>query len=192
MKTNLRTFIKHTAKDFHNQSVNPPVVRASTIIFKNLQEIEKAEKKYLKNPRSGNFNYGRQGTSTTYALQKVLQEMEECYKVYLTPTGFGAVFLAVLSVVQPGDEILVTDSVYSPTRLLTQDYLKKFNIKSIFYNPLNLNDLKNKVSKKTKLIFVENPGSNTFEFQDLKKIITLAKKIIYLPQLIIHGPHLIY
>jgi len=102
--------------------------------------------------------------------------MEECYKVYLTPTGFGAVFLAVLSVVQPGDEILVTDSVYSPTRLLTQDYLKKFNIKSIFYNPLNLNDLKNKVSKKTKLIFVENPGSNTFEFQDLKKIITLAKK----------------
>ena len=102
--------------------------------------------------------------------------MEECYKVYLTPTGFGAVFLAVLSVVQPGDEILVTDSVYSPTRLLTQDYLKKFNIKSIFYNPLNLNDLKNKISKKTKLIFVENPGSNTFEFQDLKKIITLAKK----------------
>ena len=176
MKTNLRTFIKHTAKDFHNQSVNPPVVRASTIIFKNLQEIEKAEKKYLKNPRGGNFNYGRQGTPTTYALQKVLQEMEECYKVYLTPTGFGAVFLAVLSVVQPGDEILVTDSVYSPTRLLTQDYLKKFNIKSIFYNPLNLNDLKNKISKKTKLIFVENPGSNTFEFQDLKKIITLAKK----------------
>ena len=176
MKTNLRTFIKHTAKDFHNQSVNPPVVRASTIIFKNLQEIEKAEKKYLKNPRSGNFNYGRQGTPTTYALQKVLQEMEECYKVYLTPTGFGAVFLAVLSVVQPGDEILVTDSVYSPTRLLTQDYLKKFNIKNIFYNPLNLNDLKNKISKKTKLIFVENPGSNTFEFQDLKKIITLAKK----------------
>ena len=62
MKTNLRTFIKHTAKDFHNQSVNPPVVRASTIIFKNLQEIEKTQKKYLKDPRSGNFDYGRQGT----------------------------------------------------------------------------------------------------------------------------------
>ena len=70
MKTSLRTFIKHAAKDFHNQSVNPPVVRASTIIFKNLQEIEKAENKYLKNPTTGNFNYGRQGTPTTYALQK--------------------------------------------------------------------------------------------------------------------------
>ena len=56
MKTKLGTFIKHSAKDFHNQSVNPPVVRASTIIFKNLQEIEKTEKKYLKDPRSGNFN----------------------------------------------------------------------------------------------------------------------------------------
>ena len=176
MKTNLKTFIKHRAKDFDNQSVNPAVVRASTIIFKNLQEIEKTEKKYSKDPRSGNFNYGRQGTSTTYALQRILQEMEECYKVYLTPTGFGAVFLAVLSVVEPNDEILVTDSVYSPTRLLTQDYLKKFNIKSIFYDPKDFNDLKKKISNKTKLIFVENPGSNTFEFQDLKKIISLAKK----------------
>tara|TARA_B100000965_G_C19574734_1_gene750790 strand:- start:928 stop:2142 length:1215 start_codon:yes stop_codon:yes gene_type:complete len=176
MKTNLRTFIKHTAKDFHNQSVNPPVVRASTIIFKNLQEIEKTQKKYLKDPRSGNFDYGRQGTSTTHALQRILQEMEECYKVYLTPTGFGAVFLAVLSLVEPDDEILVTDSVYSPTRLLTQNYLKKFRVKSIFYDPTNFNDLKSKITKKTKLIFVENPGSNTFEFQDLKKIVLLAKK----------------
>ena len=79
--------------------------------------------------------------------------MEECYKVYLTPTGFGAVFLAVLSLVEPGDEILVTDSVYSPTRLLTQNYLKKFNVKSIFYDPTNFNDLKNKITKKTKLNF---------------------------------------
>ena len=60
--------------------------------------------------------------------------------------------------VEPGDEILVTDSVYSPTRLLTQDYLKKFNIKSIFYDPKNFNDLKNKITNKTKLILVENPG----------------------------------
>ena len=176
MKTSLSTFIKHTAKDFHNRSVNPPVVRASTIIFKNLQEIEKTQKKYIKDPRSANFDYGRQGTSTTHALQRILQEIEECYKVYLTPTGFGAVFLAVLSVVEPGDEILITDSVYSPTRRLTEDYLKKFNIKSIFYDPKNFNDLKSKISNKTKLIFVENPGSNTFEFQDLRKIISLAKK----------------
>tara|TARA_B100001741_G_C16490242_1_gene569308 strand:+ start:113 stop:1291 length:1179 start_codon:yes stop_codon:yes gene_type:complete len=176
MNKSIKTFLKHTAKDYYNQSVNPPVVRASTIIFKSMQDIKKTQEKYLKNPVSGNFDYGRQGTSTTYALQQMLKEIEECYKVYLTPTGFGAVFLAVLSVVKPGDEILVTDPVYSPTRLLTDEYLKKFNVKTIFYDPQNISDLKSKITKKTKLIFVENPGSNTFEFQDLNKIISLAKK----------------
>ena len=77
---------------------------------------------------------------------------------------------------KPDDEILVTDSVYSPSRLLTETYLKKFNIRAIFYNPNDFNDLKSKITKKTKLIFVENPGSNTFEFQDLSKIVALAKK----------------
>ncbi len=176
MSNSIKTYLKHTAKDFHNQSVNPPVVRASTIIFKSMQDIKKTQNKYLKNPVSGNFDYGRQGTSTTYALQQILRKLEECYKVYLTPTGFGAVFLAVLSVVEPEDEVLVTDSVYSPTRLLTENYLKKFNIKAVFYDPSNFNDLKSKITKKTKLIFVENPGSNTFEFQDLSKIIKMAKK----------------
>ena len=176
MGNSFKTFLKHTAKDFHNQSVNPPVVRASTIIFKSMQDIKKTQNKYLKDPVSGNFDYGRQGTSTTYALQQILRKIEECYKVYLTPTGFGAIFLGVLSVVKPDDEILVTDSVYSPSRLLTEIYLKKFNIRAIFYNPNDINDLKSKITKKTKLILVENPGSNTFEFQDLSKIVSLAKK----------------
>ncbi len=176
MTNSIKTYLKHTAKDFHNQSVNPPVVRASTIIFKSLQDIKRTQNKYLKNPVSGNFDYGRQGTSTTYALQQILRKLEECYKVYLTPTGFGAVFLSVMSVIEPEDEILVTDSVYSPTRLLTETYLKKFNVKALFYNPSDFNDLKSKITKKTKLIFVENPGSNTFEFQDLSKIIKIAKK----------------
>ncbi len=176
MKKSIKTYLKHAAKDYYNKAVNPPVVRASTIIFKSMQEIKKTQSKYINNPVSGNFDYGRQGTSTTFALQKILQDIEECYKVYLTPTGFGSVFLAVLSVIEPDDEILVTDSVYSPTRLLTDSYLKKFRVKSIFYDPKNLNDLKSKISSKTKLILVENPGSNTFEFQDLKKIITIAKR----------------
>ena len=176
MANSIKTYLKHTAKDFHNQSVNPPVVRASTIIFKSMQDIKKTQKKYLKNPVSGSFDYGRQGTSTTYALQQILRKLEECYKVYLTPTGFGAVFLSVMSVIEPEDELLITDSVYSPTRLLTETYLKKFNVKAIFYNPNDLNDLKSKITKKTKLIFVENPGSNTFEFQDLSKIVKIAKK----------------
>ncbi len=176
MKKNLKTFLKHTAKDYENKSVNPPVVRASTIIYRSMQEIRKAQRKQIKNPLGGYFDYGRQGSSTSFELQKILRNIEECYDVFLTPTGFGSVFLAIFSVVRPGDEIIVSDPVYSPTRFLTQDFLKEFNIKTIFYNPHDLNTIKKNISKKTKLIFVESPGSNSFDFQDLSKILSIAKK----------------
>ena len=176
MSKSFRTFLKHTAKDFHNQSVNPPVVRASTIIFKSMQHIRKTQLKAQKYPTGGYYDYGRQGTSTTFILQKILTKLEESYHVFTTPTGFGSVFLAIFSVVRPGDEMVVADPVYSPTRILTQDFLKEFGIRTIFYNPHDLKTLKKNITKKTKLIFVENPGSNSFEFQDLSKIISIAKK----------------
>ncbi|MDA8984607.1 PLP-dependent aspartate aminotransferase family protein [Candidatus Pelagibacter sp.] len=176
MSNSFKTFLKHTAKDFHNQSVNPPIVRASTIIFKSMQDIRKTQNKAKKNPTGGHFDYGRQGTSTTHILQQILSKLEESYFTFLTPTGFGAVFLAIFSVTRPGDEIIVADPVYSPTRLLAQDFLKEFNIKTIFYDPHDLKTLEKSITKKTKLIFVENPGSNTFDFQDLGKIISIAKK----------------
>ncbi len=176
MKKSINTFLKHTAKDFHNQSVNPPVVRASTIIFKSLQDIRRMQKKYKKDPRGGHFDYGRQGTSTTHILQKILSELEESYHTFLTPTGFGSVFLAIFSVVRPGDEILVADPVYFPTRLLTESFLREFKIKTKFYNPHDLKTISKNITNKTKLIFVECPGSNTFEFQDLSKILKIAKR----------------
>ena len=176
MTKSFKTFLKHTAKDYHNQSVNPPVVRASTIIFKSMQDIRKMQDKSKKDPTGGHFDYGRQGTSTTHVLSQILKEMEECYHVFLTPTGFGSVFLSIFSVVRPGDEIIVADPTYSPTRILTQDFLKEFNIKSVFYDPHDLKTLEKAITKKTKLIFVENPGSNTFDFQDLGKIVSIAKK----------------
>ena len=176
MAKSFKTFLKHTAKDFHNQSVNPPVVRASTIIFKSMSHIRKTQLKAQKNPIGGYYDYGRQGTSTTFILQKILTKLEESYHVFTTPTGFGSVFLSIFSVVRPGDEIIVADPVYSPTRILTEDYLKEFNIKTLFYDPHDLKTIENNITKKTKLIFVENPGSNSFEFQDLGKIISIAKK----------------
>ena len=176
MSDSFKTFLKHTAKDFHNQSVNPPVVRASTIIFKTMQDIRRTQLKAKKNPTGGHFDYGRQGTSTTHILEKILTKLEESYHVFLTPTGFGAVFLAMFSILRPGDEVIVADPVYSPTRTLSQDFLKDFNIKATFYNPHDLKTLETSITKNTKLIFVENPGSNTFEFQDLGKIVSIAKK----------------
>ena len=176
MNRSFKTFLKHAAKDFHNQSVNPPVVRASTIIFKSTKDIRKTQVKAQKNPIGGYYDYARQGTSTTYILQRILTKLEQSYHVFTTPTGFGAVFLAIFSVTRPGDEIIASDPLYSPTRILTENFLKEFNIKTTFYNPHDLKTLEKSITKKTKLIFVENPGSNSFDFQDLKKIISIAKK----------------
>ena len=141
-----------------------------------MKDLRNIQKKNLKNPRGGHFEYGRQGTSTTYELEKILNNIEEAYHTFLTPTGFGAVFLTLFSILRPGDEIIIADPVYSPTRLLSENYLKEFNIKAKFYDPNNLSTIKSNITKKTKLIYVENPGSNTFEFQDLGKILSLAKR----------------
>ena len=176
MINSFKTYLKHTYKDFKNRSVNPPLVRTSTMVFKSMNDLRKVQKKNFTNPRGGYFEYGRQGTLTTYELEKILTKLEESYYTFLTPTGFGAVFLSLFSVLRPGDEIIVADPVYSPTRLLSENFLREFNISAKFYDPENLSTINNSISKKTKLIYVENPGSNTFEFQDLGKILLIAKK----------------
>ncbi len=176
MEESIKTYLKHTYKDFKYRSVNPPLVRTSTMVFKSMTDLRQVQKKNQKNPRGGYFEYGRQGTITTHELEKILTKLEESYHTFLTPTGFGSVFLALFSVLRPGDEIIISDPIYSPTRQLTENYLKEFNIDTKFYDPKNLNTIKENFTKKTKLIYVENPGSNTFEFQDLKKIISFAKK----------------
>ena len=176
MKYSDKTKLKHLAQDKKSRSANPAIVRASTILFKTIQELRKHQKDIAKGKDVSHWDYGRQGSQTTIQLQKLLKELEQAHHVFLTQTGFGSVALAIMSVCRPGDEIVISDCVYRPTQKLTSQLLKEFNINAIWYNPNSFKDLKNKVSKKTKLIFVENPGSNTFEFQDLGKITAFAKK----------------
>ena len=176
MKKTVKTFLKSAAKDYVARSVNPPVVRASTILFKTMQELRKHQKDIAKGKDVAHWDYGRQGSQTTIQLQKLLKELEQAHHVFLTQTGFSAVALAIMSVCRPGDEIVISDCVYRPTQKLTSQLLKEFNIKAIWYDPNSIDDLKKKVTKKTKLIYVENPGSNSFEFQDLEKIISFAKR----------------
>ena len=175
MAKSIKTYLKTAAKDYTYRSVNPPVVRASTILFKTMQDLRKHQQDIKKGKDVTHWDYGRQGTQTTIQLQRLLKGLEEAYQVFLTPTGFSAVALAIMSICRPGDEIVISDGVYRPTQKLTDDLLKEFNIKAVWYNPNNFEDLKNKITKKTKLIYVENPGSNTFEMQDLGKVVSLAK-----------------
>ena len=176
MKKSINTRLKHSSKDQLNRSANPPVVRASTILFDSMQELAAHEKKIINRKRITHYNYGRYGSQTTIELENIIKDLEEAYHVFLTPTGFGAVSLCLMALCRPGDEVLVSDNVYNPTRELSSNLFPELNIKAVFYNPNDINDLKKKISNKTKLIFVENPGSITFEFQDLNEIIKIAKK----------------
>jgi len=176
MKKSISTFLKHPTKDNTNRSANPSVTRASTILFNSMQEMYKHELKIRQHKKVTHYTYGRYGSTTTIELENILKELEQAYHVFLTGTGFGGIALALMSLCRPGDEILVSDNVYGPTKEISQELMKEFNIEARFYDPDSLNDLKAKISKKTKMILVENPGSNTFEFQDLSKIVNLAKR----------------
>ena len=176
MKKSINTFLKHPTKDNTNRSANPPVARASTILFDTMQEMYKHEAKIKQHKNVTHYTYGRYGSTTTIELENILKELEKAYHVFLTGTGFGGIALALMSLCRPGDEILVSDNVYGPTKEISEKLLKEFNINAKFYNPISFDDLRNKVTKKTKMILVENPGSNTFEFQDLSKIVSLAKR----------------
>jgi len=176
MKKSISTLLKHSSFSKINRSANPAVVRASTILFNSMQELASHEKKITNNRPITHYAYGRYGSQTTIELQKIVKELEQAHHVFLHSTGFGSVSLIFMALCQSGDEVLVADNVYQPTREITEKLLPNYNIEAKYYDPNNLNDLKNKITKKTKLIFVENPGSITFEFQDLKEIIKLAKK----------------
>ena len=176
MKKSISTFLKHPIKDSSNRSANPPVTRASTILFNTMQEMYKHELKIKKHKKVSHFTYGRYGSTTTIELENILKELEQAYHVFLTGTGFGGIALALMALCRPGDEILVSDNVYGPTKEISQELMKEFKVDAKFYNPESLDDLKGKISHKTKMILVENPGSNTFEFQDLSQIVKLAKR----------------
>ena len=126
MKKSISTFLKHPTKDNSNRSANPPVTRASTILFNSMQELHQHEKKIAANKKISYYSYGRYGSSTTIELENIIKGLEQAHHVFLTGTGFGGVALALMSVCRPGDEILVSDNVYGPTKEISEDLLKEF------------------------------------------------------------------
>ena len=147
MGKSAKTYLKTAAKDYSSRSVNPPVVRASTILFRTMQELRKHQKDIAKGKDVDYWDYGRQGTQTTVQLQKLLKGLEEAHQVFLTPTGFAAVALSIMSICRPGDEIVISDGVYRPTQKLCDQLLKEFKIRANWYNPNKFEDLKNKITK---------------------------------------------
>ena len=151
--------------------VSPAVWRASTILFESVEEMKAANP-----PRQGILHYGRNGTPTSWALCEALTEMEPgAAATRLYPSGAAAVAAALLSVLEAGDELLMVDSVYGPTRAFCDGVLRRFGVKTVYYDPLAGRGVEALIGDRTRAIFMESPGSLTFEVQDVPGICAVAK-----------------
>ena len=145
--------------------VNTPIYRGSTVLFPTLASLE---------ANAQDFTYGRLGTPTVKALEEAIAELEGGTRTLLTPSGLSAIAASLLAFVSAGDEILVSDSVYRPTRRFCDHVLKRLGVRTIYYDPLIGSGIKKLLSAKTKLVFAESPGSQTFEVQDVPAIVKVA------------------
>ena len=152
--------------------VSPPVWRASTILFDSVAELRAAGR----DPNAGLY-YGRRGTPTQWALADALTELEPgAAGTMLYPSGVAAVTTALLSVLKPGDELLMVDSAYEPTRAFCRNILAPLGIVTTYYDPLIGAGIADLVGPATAAIFLESPGSLTFEVQDIPAIVAVARE----------------
>jgi cysteine-S-conjugate beta-lyase len=150
--------------DFHG-FINPPVVRASTVLFKNSQTMEDLAQPYI---------YGTQGTPTTHALQNAINSLEGAHETILVPSGLAAISVPLLAFLLTDDHVLITDSVYHPTRRFADTMLKKFGIEVSYYPPDTGSRITEFMQPNTKVVFTESPASNTLEVQDISAISAAA------------------
>jgi cystathionine beta-lyase len=151
----------------HHGFINPPVYHASTMLYRTAED-------YL--AHRGRYQYGRRGTPTSEALADALAGLEgaDCAGVALLPSGLAAASVALLSVLNAGDHVLVTDSVYLPTRKFCDGVLARYAIRTSYYDPLIGGGIAALIEPGTRAIFVESPGSLSFEMQDVPAIAAAA------------------
>jgi cysteine-S-conjugate beta-lyase len=146
--------------------VNPPVVHASTVLYPTVADYE---------ARNGRYTYGRRGTPTSEAFAGALAEIEgpQCAGVALLPSGLAAASLALQSAVQSGDHVLVTDNVYGPTRKYCDTVLNRAGVTTTYFDPL-VGDIATLMQPNTRAVYLESPGSLSFEVQDVSAIAQAA------------------
>jgi len=150
-------------------AINTPVFRASTIAFANVAELERAER-----GQYDGIGYGLHGLPTVTDLQRALAELEGGAAAFAVPSGLTATTLPLLALCKTGDHVLVTDSVYFPTRRFCATTLARFGIDVEFYDPLIGAGIESLMRATTRVVFVESPGSLTFDVQDIPAIAHVA------------------
>lgn len=151
--------------------LNPPVYRASTVLFPTLAALEEA----AKDPFKGVY-YGRHGTPTTFAFEDAIAALEGGYRTTALPSGVAAIAAALMAFVKAGDHILMVDTVYNPIRRFCDTVMARFGVETAYYDPLVGGGIAALIRPNTKVVFTESPGSLTFEVQDIPAIVAVAHK----------------
>lgn len=158
-------------KEWRRRLVNVPVERASTILFDTVEEM------HGNRPGLGSYRYGLQGTATHWALAEALTELEPgAAGTALYPSGLAAITAPILALLSSGEELLVPDNVYGPTRKFCDTILKRLGIRARYYDPLIGADIAGLLGANSRAILLESPGSLTMEVQDVPAICAVARE----------------
>ena len=152
------------------EAVNPAVHKASTVIFPNVAALRQRDWKH----KSG-YTYGLHGTPSTFTLEERIATLEGGRFCTLVPSGLAAVALVDMALLKAGDEVLIPDNAYGPNKALAQHELAAWGIRTTYYDAMAPSDLAAKLSVRTRLVWLEAPGSITLEFPDLPALVAVVK-----------------
>jgi cystathionine beta-lyase len=155
------------------EAPQPGVFKASTIFFNSVADMRQRYRSVIDND---SYTYGLRGTPTTYLLEERLCALEGGTRCLLVPSGLAAIALVALSLLKPGDEVLIPDNAYGPNKTLAEGELKDWGITHQYYDPMDPQDLEAQISSRTKLVWLEAAGSVTLEFPDLLGLVRICKQ----------------
>jgi len=167
LETRLLTRLAHGGRDdaLCGPFVNPPVVHASTVLFDSVDAMR---------PGGQRYSYGRRGTPTTEALEMAMSELEGAAGTVLCPSGLGAISTALLALLSSGDHLLMADNVYDPSRHVATTVLARLGVETTFFDPRIGGGIAALIRPNTRVVYVESPGSLTFEIADIPAIAAAA------------------
>ncbi|MDZ4735812.1 MAG: cystathionine beta-lyase [Rhodospirillaceae bacterium] len=155
----------------HKGVVNPPVYHASTILFPTVAALEEAIQ-----DRFRGVSYGRYGTPTTFALEEAVAALEGSAHAITLPSGLAAITMAVMTFAKPGDHVLVADNVYDPVRGFCERILKSYGIEVTYFDSSIGKDVAELFTDKTRILYLETPGSLSFEMPDVAALAAPARE----------------
>jgi len=175
MEKNTKTHFVQIGRSHEEEAptaVNPPIVRASTVLFGSVEKMAEARRR--SDAGEAILRYGSCGTQNAFALQDALTEIEGGAGTLLFPTGLAAIAHVFISILKPGDHMLLSESVYYPARVLATEFLPQRGIECEFY-PGGHEEIAQRLKANTKMVYLDNPGSIVYDIQDVPAIANVLK-----------------